>query len=46
VDSDKELVRKIKAAIQQKIGKRKSQGHKSDSKVYNDNLQIEIDTLE
>jgi predicted O-linked N-acetylglucosamine transferase (SPINDLY family) len=42
VDNDKELVHKL----QQKVDKRKSQFHKSHSKVYNDNLQIEIDTLE
>jgi hypothetical protein len=46
VDSDKELVNKLKEAIQQKIDKRKSQFHESHNKVYNDNLQIEIDTLE
>jgi hypothetical protein len=46
VDNDKELVHKIKEAIEQKIDKRKSQFHESHSKVYNDNLQIEIDTLE
>jgi hypothetical protein len=46
MDSDKELVRKLKEPIQQKIGKRKSQFHESHSKVYNDNLQIEIDSLE
>jgi 3-oxoacyl-[acyl-carrier protein] reductase len=34
------------AAIQQKIDKRESQIHESHSKVYNDNLQIEIDSLE
>jgi hypothetical protein len=45
VDSDKELVHKLKEAIQQKIDKRKSQAHKLHSKVYNNNLQIEIDTL-
>ena len=38
---------KLKEAIKQKIDKRKrSQFHESHSKVYNDNLQIEIDTLE
>jgi hypothetical protein len=41
-----ELVNKIKEAIQQKIDKRKSQYHESHNKVCNDNLQIEIDTLE
>jgi maltooligosyltrehalose synthase len=46
VDSDKELVQKLNEAIQQKIDKRKSQFHESHSKVYNDNLQIEIDALE
>jgi hypothetical protein len=47
VNSDnKEVVNKLKEAIQQKIDKRKGQIHKSHSKVYNDNLQIEIDTLE
>jgi hypothetical protein len=46
VDNDKELVYKLNEAIQQKINKRKSQFHQSHSKVYNDNLQIEVDTLE
>ena len=46
VNNDKELMHKLKEAVKQKIDKRKSQFHESHSKVYNDNLQIEIDTLE
>ncbi|HEY9387774.1 MAG TPA: hypothetical protein VIP70_12095 [Nitrososphaeraceae archaeon] len=46
MDSDNGLLHKIKEAIQQKINKRKTQFHESHSKVYNDNLQIEIDALE
>ena len=46
MNNDKELLQELNEAIQQKINKRKSQFHESHSRVYNDNLQIEIDTLE
>jgi hypothetical protein len=47
VNNDKELIHKLKEVIKQKIDKRKrGQFHESHSKVYNDNLQFEINTLE